>query len=577
MAAKMIESGHPWTASTSSTSVTDSYQYQLQSMWQKCWNTNQQNLVQQLRFRERGPLKSWRPEAMAEAIFSVLKEGLSLSQAARKYDIPYPTFVLYANRVHNMLGPSLDGGSDPRPKARGRPQRILLGMWPDDLIRSVIKAVVFRDYREIKDELGGLSYVNGQPNVPPHFSNPNTIITNGMHNAAKLAVQNTILASQESSSPLNSMTESFRRHIISQQQQQSPASQNMNLYKSPAYLQRSEMTEQAPDLLSKQMNERRSTENLADLSKLGLMNLSGMNTLPSSGSCGNQSMHPNANAYAMEREMECSREKERDHKLKEAIQARQFGNCSRGSATGAGDGQKQVPPSCFSTGPSSPYPYFKNKDHAIQYAYNKKFLENLPPGIDFEAIANGLFQKSAVKSPRFEDLFSGQDANELLANNETGIATAFPSQRDSNLMQIKLEQQQITEMQNEVTKISPPIIPCADAGADAGANDVGGYIITQQLSPQSVNNHYDNLGMFVSYCQKDLHCIWYLNLSRGRLSCNRPFKGLQENIHRKDETIHHASPQISTAKHKIFSDKSFDSLDQLSEYRAKCEPRLKIN
>ena len=48
---------------------------------------------------------------MAEAILSVLKEGLSLSQAARKYDIPYPTFVLYANRVHNMLGPSVDGGS----------------------------------------------------------------------------------------------------------------------------------------------------------------------------------------------------------------------------------------------------------------------------------------------------------------------------------------------------------------------------------------------------------------------------------------------------------------------------------
>lgn len=60
----------------------DSYQYQLQSMWQKCWNTNQ-SLVHNLRFRERGPLKSWRPETMAEAIFSVLKEGLSLSQAAR--------------------------------------------------------------------------------------------------------------------------------------------------------------------------------------------------------------------------------------------------------------------------------------------------------------------------------------------------------------------------------------------------------------------------------------------------------------------------------------------------------------
>lgn len=88
----------------------DSYQYQLQSMWQKCWSTNQ-SLVHNLRFRERGPLKSWRPETMAEAILSVLKEGLSLSQAARKYDIPYPTFVLYANRVHNMLGPSVDGGS----------------------------------------------------------------------------------------------------------------------------------------------------------------------------------------------------------------------------------------------------------------------------------------------------------------------------------------------------------------------------------------------------------------------------------------------------------------------------------
>ncbi|CAG9770548.1 unnamed protein product [Ceutorhynchus assimilis] len=129
----------------------DSYQYQLQSMWQKCWNTNQ-SLVHNLRFRERGPLKSWRPETMAEAIFSVLKEGLSLSQAARKYDIPYPTFVLYANRVHNMLGPSADGGSDLRPKGRGRPQRILLGVWPDEHIRGVIRAVVFRDSHQIKEE-----------------------------------------------------------------------------------------------------------------------------------------------------------------------------------------------------------------------------------------------------------------------------------------------------------------------------------------------------------------------------------------------------------------------------------------
>lgn len=125
----------------------ESYQYQLQSMWQKCWNS--QNLVQHMRFRERGPLKSWRPETMAEAIFSVLKEGLSLSQAARKYDIPYPTFVLYANRVHNMLGPSMDGGSDLRPKGRGRPQRILLGLWPDEHIKGVIKSVVFRDEKNI--------------------------------------------------------------------------------------------------------------------------------------------------------------------------------------------------------------------------------------------------------------------------------------------------------------------------------------------------------------------------------------------------------------------------------------------
>lgn len=105
-----------------------------------------------MRFRERGPLKSWRPETMAEAIFSVLKEGLSLSQAARKYDIPYPTFVLYANRVHNMLGPSMDGGTDLRPKGRGRPQRILLGIWPDEHIKGVIKSVVFRDEKILKED-----------------------------------------------------------------------------------------------------------------------------------------------------------------------------------------------------------------------------------------------------------------------------------------------------------------------------------------------------------------------------------------------------------------------------------------
>ncbi|XP_034137091.1 protein bric-a-brac 1 isoform X3 [Drosophila guanche] len=153
--AKMMENSHAWMGATAGSTLADSYQYQLQSMWQKCWNTNQ-NLMHHMRFRERGPLKSWRPETMAEAIFSVLKEGLSLSQAARKYDIPYPTFVLYANRVHNMLGPSIDGGPDLRPKGRGRPQRILLGIWPDDHIKGVIKTVVFRDAKDMKDDsLGG--------------------------------------------------------------------------------------------------------------------------------------------------------------------------------------------------------------------------------------------------------------------------------------------------------------------------------------------------------------------------------------------------------------------------------------
>lgn len=37
------------------------------------------------------------------------------------------------------------GCLDLRPKGRGRPQRILLGVWPDEHIRGVIRAVVFRD------------------------------------------------------------------------------------------------------------------------------------------------------------------------------------------------------------------------------------------------------------------------------------------------------------------------------------------------------------------------------------------------------------------------------------------------
>ncbi len=40
--------------------------------------------MQNLRFRERGPFKTWRPETMAEAIMAVLREGLSLSQVRRR-------------------------------------------------------------------------------------------------------------------------------------------------------------------------------------------------------------------------------------------------------------------------------------------------------------------------------------------------------------------------------------------------------------------------------------------------------------------------------------------------------------
>ena len=50
------------------------FQHQLQAAWQKSWN-QKQSLMQNLRFRERGSIKSWRPETMAEAIMSVLREG----------------------------------------------------------------------------------------------------------------------------------------------------------------------------------------------------------------------------------------------------------------------------------------------------------------------------------------------------------------------------------------------------------------------------------------------------------------------------------------------------------------------
>lgn len=55
----------------------------------------------------------------------------------------------YFQRHVNILFPFI---VDLRPKGRGRPQRILLGVWPDEHIRGVIRAVVFRDSHQIKEE-----------------------------------------------------------------------------------------------------------------------------------------------------------------------------------------------------------------------------------------------------------------------------------------------------------------------------------------------------------------------------------------------------------------------------------------
>ena len=46
-----------------------------------------------------------------------------------------------------------DVTADLRPKGRGRPQRILLGQWPEEHVREVIRAVVFREVRGQQLEL----------------------------------------------------------------------------------------------------------------------------------------------------------------------------------------------------------------------------------------------------------------------------------------------------------------------------------------------------------------------------------------------------------------------------------------
>lgn len=176
---------------------------------------------------------------MAEAIFSVLKEGLSLSQAARKYDNPYPTFVLYANRVHNMLGPSIDGGADLRPKGRGKPQRTLLGIWPDEHIKGVIKTVVIRDAKELKEETMHLAYGRHSPVFPFQVSPlifPGTPCSNGLPPQPPVSVG-------ESMSP-EAMAAAVAAvaHGIRQQMQLAAAAQHhpdaaSNLFNLPSHLQ----------------------------------------------------------------------------------------------------------------------------------------------------------------------------------------------------------------------------------------------------------------------------------------------------------------------------------------------------
>jgi len=300
-----------------------------------------------------------------------------------------------------------------------------------------------------------------------------------------MAAQNAALAPPDSSNPLSTMTETLRRQILSQQQpQQSPHVQSMNMYKSPAYLQRSEIEDQvsaaaAVAAAKHQQNDRRGSENLPDLSALGLMGLPGLNVMPSqqaphqrssgggSGGSGGAAMHPSAASYARElsREREREREMSRDRELKEAMHARQYGNQSRGSNSSAGSKSAASHGASSSRpGAASPYSTHYNKQHQAKehpnYAYNKRFLESLPAGIDFEAIANGLLQKSVNKSPRFEDFFPGQDMSELFASADANAGAAAAAAaaaaayaptgvRESPLMKIKLEQQQTTELPHE--------------------------------------------------------------------------------------------------------------------------------
>lgn len=54
-------------------------------------------------------------------------------------------------------------------KGRGRPQRILLGVWPEETIKGVVKTVVFRDAKELRDEAGMQLSAFGRHSVAINF------------------------------------------------------------------------------------------------------------------------------------------------------------------------------------------------------------------------------------------------------------------------------------------------------------------------------------------------------------------------------------------------------------------------
>lgn len=69
------------------------------------------------------------------------RNSFSLNRVGSQKLYTYILIKIRKDTYRFSPGPLLDL----RPKGRGRPQRILLGVWPDEHIRGVIRAVVFRD------------------------------------------------------------------------------------------------------------------------------------------------------------------------------------------------------------------------------------------------------------------------------------------------------------------------------------------------------------------------------------------------------------------------------------------------